>query len=170
MRYHVFYKYCRMEKENDMPYPYSYDYEAQRKEKEYKRPKLKTNRKMWQFMLFSILTLGIYGVIFFVPFSYDLDKIAPKRDGTRTISYAFVFVLSLFTASIVMLFWHYHIAERVNEALEKRNISYNFGTSTFWGWYFFGSFILVGPFIYFHKLFKAMNLLCADYNEKPIIE
>jgi hypothetical protein len=76
----------------------------------------------------------------------------------------------MFTFSIVLLVWHYHIAGRVNEALAKRKISYEFGTDSFWTWYFFGSLILIGPFVYFHKLCKAMNLLCAHYNEKPIIE
>jgi hypothetical protein len=41
-----------------------------------------------------------------------------------------------------------------------------FGTSSFWGWYFLGSFIFIGPFVYFHKLCTAMNLLCEDYNAK----
>ena len=29
-----------------------------------------------------------------------------------------------------------------------------------------GALIAVGPFIYLHKLFKAMNLLSEDYNAK----
>ena len=29
-----------------------------------------------------------------------------------------------------------------------------------------GSFIFVGPFVYIHKLCKAMNLLSEDYNVK----
>ena len=36
----------------------------------------------------------------------------------------------------------------------------------FRGWYFLGSFIFVGPFVYFHKLCTAMNLLCEDFNAK----
>ena len=66
-----------------------------------------------------------------------------------------------------MIIWHYQIASRIEQALSERGIAYDFGTSTFWGWYFFGTFILVGPFIYFHKLCTAMNLLCEDYNKNP---
>ena len=51
------------------------------------------------------------------------------------------------------------------KALEERGIAYDFGTSDFWGWYFLGSLVIVGPFIYFHKLCTAMNLLCEDYNK-----
>ena len=69
-----------------MAYPYGNDYEAAAMAKAYKKPILKTDRKMWKLALFTILT--------------------------------------------------------------------------------FGSFILVGEFVYFHKLCTAMNLLCEDYNAK----
>lgn len=149
-----------------MAYRYTYDQE----EREIKPVKLATNRSMWKLMILNILTLGIYGIVFFIPFSFDLDKIAPKSDRSKTMNYLFAYILSMFTFSIVLIIWHYHIAQRVEEALSTRNISYDFGTGAFWGWYFFGSFILVGPFVYFHKLCKAMNLLCENYNENPVVK
>ena len=147
-----------------MPYPYTYT-----DEKEYKAPQLKTDRSMWKLMILNILTLGIYSIFFFIPFSFDLDKVAPKSDRSKTMNYLFAFIVAYFTFSVVILIWHYQIAERVNEALTERNIDYEFDTGAFWGWYFFGFLILIGPFIYFHKLCTAMNLLCAHYNENPVI-
>ena len=143
-----------------MAYKYAYDYE----EKEYQAPKLSTDRNMWKLMILNILTLGLYSIVFFIPFSFDIDKVAPKRDGTRTMNFVFAYFVSLFTFTVVIDVWHYHIAQRVEEALSERKINYDFGTQDFWGWFFFGSLILVGPFVYFHKLCKTMNLLCADYN------
>ncbi len=148
-----------------MAYNYPYD-----EEKKYQPPKLQTNRSMWKLIVLSILTLGLYSIAFFTPLSFDLDKVDPKRDREKTISFLAAYILSLFTFSIVLTFWHYHIAVRIEEALERRKIDYNFSTGDFWSWYFFGSFILVGPFIYFHKLCKAMNLLCQSYNEKPVLD
>ena len=58
-----------------MAYKYPYDYE----EREYKAPKLRTDRKMWKLILLNILTLGIYSFAFFIPLSFDLDKVAPKE-------------------------------------------------------------------------------------------
>lgn len=145
---------------------HTYDYEA----KPYIPRKLATNRNMWKLMILNILTLGIYGVVFFMPFSFDLDKIAPRRDGSKTMNYFLAYVLSFFTLNIVLTYWHYQIAARIEDALSRRRISYEFKTSDFWLWFFFGSLILVGPFVYFHKLCKAMNLLCADYNENPTME
>ena len=54
-----------------MAYKYPYDID----EKKYEPPKLKTNRSMWKLIILQILTLGIYGIVFFIPFSFDLDKI-----------------------------------------------------------------------------------------------
>lgn len=146
-----------------MAYQYGYDYE----EKKYTPPTLQTDRSMWKLMLLSTVTLSIYGIIFFIPFSFDLDKVAPKPDRSKTMNFLVAYIASLFTFSIVMAFWHYHIAQRIEEALIERDIRYEFGTNDFWWWYCFGSLMLgVGTFVYFHKLCKAMNLLCADYNEK----
>ena len=145
-----------------MPYPYSYDDEV----KNYKVPKLTTNRNMWKFMILNILTLGIYSLFFFIPFSYELDKVSPPREKDKTFSFLAAYILSIFTFSIVMMAWHYHIAQRIEEALSERGVAVDFGTGDFWMWYVFGSFILVGPFIYTHKLCKAMNALCEDYNKK----
>jgi len=133
---------------------------------EYRPSKLPTDRSMWKLMLLSILTLGLYNIFFFIPFSFDIDKVAPKEDRSKTVNFLFAYVLALFTFAIVLDVWHYSIASRVEEALHKRNIDYEFGTTDFWGWFFFGSLILIGPFVYFHKLCKAMNLLCAAYNEE----
>ena len=107
--------------------------------------------------------------MFFIPFSYDLDKVSPKRDHTKTMNYLWAYLLSLVTASIVLVVWYYDLTKRMSDALEYRKIDYEFGTQDFWLWYFLGSFILIGPFVYFHKLCRAMNLLCEHYNENPVI-
>ena len=143
-----------------MAYKYPYDEE----EKKYKAPKLQTNRSMWKFMLLNICTLGIYSVIFFIPFSFDLDIIAPKPDRSKTFNYLWAFILAYFTMSIVIDIWFYQITQRVEEALDKYKIDYNFSTSDFWLYCILGAFVGVGPFIYMHKLCTAMNLLCEYHN------
>jgi hypothetical protein len=145
---------------------YKYAYNEEEEKKEYKPAPLQTNRKIWKLVILDLLTLGVYGIIFFIPFSFDLDKISPKKDGSKTMSYLFVYLLSSVTFAIILHIWFYQITERVEEALNERGINYDFGTSTFWTWYIAGSFILVGRIVYLHKLCKAMNLLCEDYNKK----
>ena len=150
-----------------MAYPYNLDYEAASMEKSHKEPVLKTDRQMWKLMLFTYLTCGIYSILFFIPFSFDIDKVAPKRDGSKTFNFLFAYIIGMFTGSIAILVWFYHITERVEEALLERGLDDSvISMSDFWLWYVLGSLILVGPFVYFHKLCKAMNLLCEDFNEK----
>ena len=140
---------------------YKFDYG----ERAPQRPKLQTNRAAWKLILFNLLTCGIYSILFFIPFSFDLDVAAPRRDGGKTMNYLLALVLSLFTCSIVITVWHYQIAERVEEALRKRHISYDFSMTDFWLWGVLGSFVLVGQWVYLYKLCKAMNLICENYNE-----
>lgn len=144
-----------------MAYKYPYDEEKV----EYKPQPLRTDRKMWKLMLFSFLTLGIYSFTFFLPISYELEKVSPTRERGKMMNYGIAYLISLFTFSAVMIFWQHELASRIEEALADRGIESDFSMGDFWGWYFFGSFIIVGPYIYFHKLCTAMNLLCEDYNK-----
>lgn len=149
-----------------MAYEYNYD----REEVRYKPTLLKTNRNVWKLIVLSVVTLGIYPIFFFIPLAFDLDKAAPRRDGKRTMNYLLAFILSLFTFSIVIDIWHYLVADRIEDALAEQKIAYDFGTGTFWGWLILGSLILVGPFVYMHKLCRAMNLLCENYNTRIAAE
>ena len=111
-----------------MAYKYPYDEE----EKKYTPPKLKTNRSMWKLALLSLCTLGIYEIIFFIPLSFDLDLVAPKHDHSKTFNFLWAYILSMFTFSIVLVIWLYNITARIEEALERYDIPYDFSTSDFW--------------------------------------
>ena len=74
------------------------------------------------------------------------------------------FLLGPITCGIFSIIWMHGISQRIGDAARARNVNTDFGAGTFWLWNVLGSMIVVGPFIYLHKLFKAMNLLSADYN------
>ena len=148
-----------------MSYRYPYDEEN----KEVKATKLSTNRSFWKFFFLNLITLGFYSIFFFSTIAYDLDKIDPRHDGSKTMSYLVAFLISYFTFGIVLCCWHYGAAKRVEEAMTRRNIPSNFGTGTFWGWFILGNLIGIGPFVYVYKLCRAMNQLCESYNENPVI-
>ena len=127
--------------------------------------KLKTNRGLLKFILLSIITFGIYGIAVMEDVSMDINILAGRQDGKRTMSYCLVaFLFAPLTLGIVPLVWSHRLCARIRESLERRGIDYRFGPGTFWGWGFFGTLILVGPFIYTHKLLKAMNQLAEHYN------
>ena len=127
--------------------------------------RLKTNRSLLKYILLSIITLGIYGIVVMSNISSDINTIAGRYDGKKTVHYCLVFFLfSWLTLGIVPLVWGHRISKRIGAELARRGINYKFGAGTFWGWNVLGELIIVGPFIYCHKLLTAMNLLSNDYN------
>ncbi len=125
----------------------------------------KTNRSLTKYFWLSLITLGIYSIVFYSKLSTDCNVIMSRYDGKKTMHYCLVyFIFSWLTLGIVPLVWGSKISSRIGREVQRRGIDYGFGAGTFWGWNIFGALILVGPFIYMHKLCKAMNYVCADYN------
>lgn len=128
---------------------------------------LKTNRGLLKFILLSLITFGIYGLVVLSNISSDINTIASRYDGKKTMHYCLVlFIFSWLTLGIVPIVWYHKLSKRIGGELRRRGINYSFGAGTYWGWDFFGVLILVGPFVYYHKLMKAMNLLATDYNRR----
>lgn len=126
---------------------------------------LKTNKSLLKFILLSMITFGIYGIVVMSSVSNDINIIASKYDGKKTMHYCLLcFLVGPITCGIAVLVWFHKISARIGSELERRNIDYSISASTFWGWYVLGSFIIVGPFVYMYKLFNAMNMLAEDYN------
>ena len=126
---------------------------------------LKTNKGLIKYILLSIITLGIYGIVVMSSVSNDINIIATRYDGKRTMHYCLlVFVISPLTLGIASIVWFHKISARIGNELRRRNIPYSFGAGTFWLWNVLGALILIGPFVYTHKLFKATNKLCEHYN------
>lgn len=126
---------------------------------------LKTDRSAGMFILLSIVTLGIYTIVFYSGISQDINTIASRYDGKNTMHYCLIFfLLGPVTIGIMTLVWFTQLSGRIGTELRRRGINYSFGGGTFWGWNVLGIFILVGPFIYAAKICKAFNLLAEDYN------
>ena len=128
---------------------------------------LKTNRGLIKYILLSFVTFGIYPLVVMSEISSDINLIVFPNDGKRTTHYCLMlFLFSWLTLGIYPFVWYHKLSARIGNQLAYRNINYSFGASSFWGWYILGAIIVIGPLVYMHKLLKAMNLLCADYNAK----
>ena len=126
---------------------------------------LKTNRSLLKLILLSIITLGIYGLAVMYSVTEDVNTICTPYDRKKSMNYLLlVFVFSWLTLGIAPLVWSHRISTRIGNELRRRGINYSFGAGTFWGWGILGVIVLIGPFVYTHKLLRSMNLLCADYN------
>lgn len=127
--------------------------------------KLKTNKGLLKTILLSIITLGIYELVVMSAVSSEINIVASKYDGKKTMHFCLLFFLvAPITLGIGAIVWIHKISNRIGNEIKRRGISYNFSSADFWLWGVLGSFIIVGPFVYMHKLFKAVNLMNADYN------
>ncbi len=126
---------------------------------------LSTNRSLLKLILLSIITCGIYGLIVLTSIGNDINVIASRYDGKRTMHFCLIaFVLTPITFGIASIVWIHKISDRIGSQLQARGINYSFNATAFWLWGVLGSFIVIGPFIYYNKLLTAMNLLSEHYN------
>ena len=127
--------------------------------------KLKTNRGLLKLILLSLVTFGIYPLVLYSAISGDINTIASRYDGKKTMHYCLLaFVIAPITCGIGAIVWEHRISKRIGNELKRRGIGYSFGASTFWLWGVLGSLIGIGPLVYTHKLLKAMNKLSEHYN------
>ncbi len=126
---------------------------------------LKTNKGLVKFILLSLITFGIYGIVVLSSVSNDINIVASRYDGKKTMHYCLLFFLvAPITFQIAPLVWYHKISDRIGRELTRRHVNYNFSAAHYWLWGFLGTLIIIGPFVYLHKLFKATNLMCQDYN------
>jgi uncharacterized membrane protein YqgA involved in biofilm formation len=128
---------------------------------------LKTNRSLLKVILLSIITLGIYSLFFYAGIASDVNLLASRYDGKKTMNFWLLFfIITPITAGIGMIVWIHKLCNRMGDELSRRGISYSFRASTYWLWCVLGALIIVGPFIFIHKFAEASNRLAADYNIK----
>ena len=126
---------------------------------------LPCNRNFWLVLLLSLITFGIYPLIVYSQISNEINTVASKYDGRKTMHYCLMtFIVSPITFGIGGLVWNHNICDRIGNELRRRGIAYNFGAADFWLWGILGSFIIVGPIVYAIKFFNAVNLMNANYN------
>ena len=127
---------------------------------------LQTNRSLTKYILLGLITLGIYDIVVMTKISNDINTIASKYDGKHTMNFCLVaFLFSWLTFGIVPLVWYHRLSSRIGVEQARRNQPVTMTAGTFWGWYFLGSLIIVGPFVYAYRLLHSMNALSEDYNK-----
>lgn len=126
---------------------------------------LNTKRSLVKFIFLGIITLGIYTIVFFSGISSDINVIASRYDGKKTMHYCLLlFLVGPITACIADFVWFHRISNRIGYEAKRRNMGVDFGAKDFWLWGVLGSLIVVGPYIYVYKLAEASNKIAESYN------
>ena len=76
--------------------------------------RLNTNRSLIKYILLSLITFGIYGLVVMSGISEDINTIASRYDNKKTMHYCLiVFLFSWLTLGIAVLVWyHPHLRPR----------------------------------------------------------
>lgn len=126
---------------------------------------LKANRSFIKILLLSFVTFGIYALITCGKITNEVNLVCSRYDGKKSMNYYLLaFIVSPLTCGIASIVWMHNICNRIGNELSRRQVAYSFGAKDFWLWCILGSFILIGPFVFIHKFFKAVNLMNENYN------
>lgn len=69
-------------------------------------------------ILLSVLTCGIYGIIWFIRLTDDCSK----ASGDNSMNGLTSFLLTILTCGIYSWYWNYQMGKRIATAQEKRNL------------------------------------------------
>lgn len=125
---------------------------------------VKTDRNFVTVLLLSIVTCGIYGLIFWYNYTEDLNKVC-QRDGKNTMNFILAMLLTMVTCGIYGFVWYYQIGERLNENSKAYGVQNDLTGASLLLWMFVGSLIVVGPYVAMYKMINTMNALSVEYNK-----
>ena len=113
-----------------------FDFEAIPEEAKPAKLQLPTKRHLWKILVFGILTGGIYPVVIWSRLVTEVNLVASRYDGKRSMPYFAMLTLSPFTLGIHSLVWIHNLCSRISAELQRRHLDYSFGPSDFWIWNF----------------------------------
>lgn len=127
---------------------------------------LQTNRGLFKYIIFSILTLGIYGAYFLYKMAKDVN-VACSGDGQKTSGLIPFIIFSVITCGIYSLVWEYKLANRLAENSSRYGLNFQENGTTILLWYLLGSMLCgIGPYIAMNILIKNTNRICAAFNSQ----
>jgi len=127
--------------------------------------KLKTNRGLLKYIVFSILTLGIYDLVIIYKAAEETN-ITCAEDGGKTRGLLLFILFSILTLGIYGWIWYYNIIERWGKFVRKHGQVPSLSGSTYLLWLIVGAFLAgIGILVATHMYLKAWNETNEVYNQ-----
>lgn len=123
-------------------------------------------RSFAAFLLLSLLTCGIYGIVFFCRWTRENNHLC-QGDGWESPGFPAVLLLSTLTLGIYGLYWCWRMGNRLQENAVRYQLQLSTGGGAVLLWMTLGSLclfglgFLVGLFLLVH----GQNRLAAAYNQ-----
>jgi hypothetical protein len=108
-------------------------------------------RSLLKLILLSMITCGIYDIIFWWGYVKDINTIC-EGDGKKSPNYLVVILLNIVTFGIYDLYWNYTQGNRLQQAAPNYGLVISKGGSAVLAWNLLGSLVaaissLISPFI-----------------------
>lgn len=129
--------------------------------------RITTERSLVKWIIFSIITCGIYDLFFIYALARDINEMCAE-DGKETAGLLKLILLSLVTCGIYGIYWYYSLGNRIQaNANEQYELNFTENGTTILLWMIIGTLICgIGSFVAIHIIIKNTNALAIAYNEK----
>ena len=122
------------------------------------------NRALWKYILFTILTCGIYSQYFIYSIAQDVNEMC-RDDGKQTGGLAKFIILSILTLGIYTWVWYYKLGNRLYDNAYRFGLRFSENGTSILLWNIFGVLICgIGPFIAMNIVIKKTNAMAHAYN------
>ncbi len=122
------------------------------------------DRSLLKFILFSILTCGIYGFYFIYKLAADVNILC-EGDGKKTPGLLQFVLLSLVTCSVYSYIWEYSLGNRLAENAPRYGLQFMENGTNVLLWRVFGSLLCgLGYFVAYNIIINNTNALARAYN------
>lgn len=125
-------------------------------------------RRMWKYIIFGILTLGIYDLIFMWNMIKELNTVcgaAEDGDDDRSPNFLLVVLFDILTLGIYNYFWYYKQGNRMKRAGHSYGLEIDEKGSSYLLWTIFGTLLFgIGPLVAMYLFISNLNKLCRLYN------
>lgn len=123
-------------------------------------------RSFGMYLLLTIITCGIYGIIFMYNYNEDVNILCEGVDKPN-MNYLLVILLTIVTCGIYYYIWLCKIGNRINQQGFNWGINIKESGSTLVLWNILGSLLCgLGPIIAQYMMINNFNILADAYNSR----
>lgn len=125
---------------------------------------LKTSRGVIKYFLLTIITLGIYPLVFIQKMASETNTTC-EPDEKKTAGVVPFILLTIITLGIYAIVWNYKVCERHCDFLHNHNSREILSGGGWIMWDLLGIFIGIGPIIGLYKQIQQWNKVNEIYNQ-----
>lgn len=125
---------------------------------------IQEDRALWKYIVFGILTCGIYNFYFIYKMAQDVNVMCAD-DGKKTSGLVVFILLSYLTCGIYPLIWYYSLGNRLAENAPRYGLNFQENGTTVLLWHIFGMLLCgIGAYIAMNILIQNTNAMAKAYN------